>query len=145
MSTHEAWEILLMKAVDGVLDTDERTRFDAHLVGCERCRDEFDDFSAIKEGTDLLRARILADARIESPRPSPTQQRLFGLGTLMCVIGALILLGFSVFTFFADVGVPLPLKLGLGLVGLGGLILFLLVARTRLRAIGSDPYSEIDQ
>jgi len=145
MNTHESWELLLMKAVDGVLEPEERPLFDAHLAECQGCRDELADFNAIKGGTDQLRERILADARIEAPRPARAERRLIGLGTLLFVAGMVLLLGFSAYVFFADLNVPLPLKVALGLIGLGALVLFFFVARAKLRSLGVDPYNEIDQ
>jgi anti-sigma-K factor RskA len=70
-----------------VLDADERRAYEAHLEGCERCRDELASFWNVTEALAAaasgpapsldLRARILDAARAEPPVviPFPAQRR----------------------------------------------------------------------
>jgi len=144
MSDHERYEILLVKATDGVLSTEERGELDEHLAGCADCRAELADFNLIKETTDAMTARILADATIEPPREPGSARRILGLGFVLLLCGALLLLGFAGYTLFTDARVPLIVKVGAGALGLGVLVLSAYVAALRRRAARRDPYKEID-
>ena len=56
-----------------------------------------------------------------------------------------MLLGYAAYALFVDAAVPLPVKLGAGAMGAGTLVLAAYVARIRARAMGRDPYEEIDR
>lgn len=142
---HERYEILLVKAVDGQLTAAERRELDAHLLSCAACRAELEDFNLIKETTDAMTQRILSDAAIEPPREPGGVRAALGLGFLLLLAGALLLLGFAGYTLLADAGVPLIVKAGAGALGLGVLVLSAYVVLLRRRAARRDPYREIDQ
>jgi anti-sigma factor RsiW len=144
--SHEVYEVLVVKAVDGQLTPAERAQLDAHLPSCPSCRDELRDFRHIKEATDMIRSRIMRDAEIEAPRPSARARAALGTGLVLVLIGALTLLGFSAYTFFADSAISPLVRVATGLVGAGALVLLAYVLRIRLRAVrgGRDPYREID-
>lgn len=142
---HERYEVLLMKAVDGLLSTDEQRELDEHLQGCASCRDELGDFHRIKETTDAMTARILQDVHIEPPRPSKAAKGLINASFLALLLGTLLLCGYAGTIFFTDAQVPLIIKVGAAAAGAGALGLFGYVLRARLRAMGRDPYEEIDR
>jgi len=143
-TAHERYEVLLVKATDGMLTDAERGELDAHLAECASCREELDDFAKIKETTDAMTDRILKDALIEPPREAPSTRALLSASFVALLVGTLVLLGFAAYTFFADAEVPWPVKLGAGVAGLGALALLLYTLRVRLRALKRDPYREID-
>jgi len=142
---HERWEALLMRRVDGCLhDPAERRAFDQHLSTCESCRTELRDFGAIKQTTDAMTARVLADLTIEPPRPRPAARAALRFSFVLLGLGATLLLGFAAWAFVTDASVPLVVKLGASLAGLGGLGLFGYALVVRSRASRRDPYQEID-
>lgn len=142
---HEQYEVLLVKAVDGQLTSDEQRLLDAHLAQCAQCREELADFTTIKETSDAMTQRILQDARLEPPREIGARRAFLNACFALVVAGLLILTGFGTFMLLSDPMVPLLVRVGAGAAGLGtlGLLLYLLV--TRLRGRGADPYQEIDQ
>jgi anti-sigma factor RsiW len=142
---HERFEILLVKAVDEVITPQERRELDAHIQECESCREELADFVQIKRTTDSMTARILSDAAIEPPREPARTRAALGLGFFLMLAGALLLLGFAGYTLFSDAAVPLVIKVGTGVLGLGVLVLLVYVLKIRARALRKDPYKEIDQ
>jgi anti-sigma factor RsiW len=146
MSTreHERYEILLVRAVDEVISTEERRELDAHIEQCSSCREELEDFVRIKETTDAMTARIMADFTIEPPREPSSARAVLSIGFLLLLLGALVLLGFAGYTLFTDADVPLVVKLGTGGLGLGTLVLLAYVLKVRARAHKRDPYKEID-
>lgn len=142
--SHELYEMLLMKAVDGLLSTEEKSKLDEHLEGCAACRAELADFREIKKSTDVMTERILKDAEIEPPREGPGARSVLGVGFALLLAGALTLIGFGLYTLMSDSTVPMPIKAGTGAAGLGALVLLVYVARIRLRAMHKDPYKEVD-
>jgi hypothetical protein len=93
--TDDLHELSALYALD-VLDRDERDRFEAHLEGCERCRDELgglrDAASALAfvEGPGPpaeLRARILDAARAEPQNVVPLRPRR-GIATSVAAVVA---------------------------------------------------------
>ena len=138
-------EELLMKAVDGLLSDEERRELDRHLGDCPSCREELRDFDRIKETTDGMTARILADGRIEPPRAKGLTLRLRWAGWLALAGGCALLVGFAGWSLARDVEVPLAVKVALALLAVGIVVLFGYVLRARARAHGRDPYEEIDQ
>jgi anti-sigma factor RsiW len=142
---HEVFESLLMKATDGVITPDESRVLDEHAAGCESCRDELRDFLQLKEITDTMRDRILADARIEPFRPGKPTRAFLNLSFMLLAVGLLLLLGFAAVVFFADETVSPVVKIGAGVAGLGALGLFVYAIVVRLRSASRDPYEEIDR
>jgi anti-sigma factor RsiW len=138
-------EILLMKAVDGVLSVDEERELDALLEAQPELAEELDDYRDIKEVTDAMTQRILADAHIEPPRPTAAARGAIGLGWSALLVGYVLLLGYGGYVLSLDNDVPTTIKLGIGALAFGGLILFGYALRVRLRASGRDPYEEIDR
>lgn len=142
---HERYEALLMKAVDGLLTPSERTELDAHLASCPDCAAELCDFMAIKETTDAMTERILADADLEPFRPSAPARTVLSIGFLALLAGGFLLLSYAAYALFVDATVPLVVKVGTGALGAGILVLAAYVLRVRIRSLGRDPYEEIDR
>ena len=141
---HEVYEALLMKKVDGLLSEEESVLFEHHLSTCEQCQEEFEDFKDVKEVTDMMAERILADAAIEPFRESRQTRTFLGLGMLLFFVGAMVLIGYGAYVFWADPEVPFVIKTGFGLLSVGAVVLFAYVLRVRLRGRSRDPYREID-
>ncbi len=84
MDAETLHELTAAYALDA-LDPDERQAFEAHLAGCERCRDEVAELAAAAASLayaaapaappPLLRARILDAARAERPNVVPLRPR----------------------------------------------------------------------
>ncbi|MBN1946754.1 MAG: zf-HC2 domain-containing protein [Bradymonadales bacterium] len=142
---HERYEILLVKAVDGLLSAAERQELDGHLQACATCRAELEDFHQIKETTDMISQRILEEAKIEPPRPTRAARRWLYTGFILVFAGILLLIGWALASLFLDPEVPSIIKVGSGLAGLGALMLFAWVAFIHIRGKRHDPYTEIDQ
>lgn len=143
-SKHETYEILAMKAVDGLLTEDEQRLLEEHLETCEECREELEDFQFIKKSTDRVRQRIMQDASIEPFREPPIVRTWNWASFLMIWTGTLVLVGYGAYTFFLDPKVPLLVKIAAGLAGGGGLGLFSYILTNRLQGQANDPYREID-
>lgn len=142
---HQRYETLLVMAIDGCLSPDEQTELDAHVAECDDCAAELADFRLIKETTDAMTTRILKDAEIEPPRPRGAARAWLVVSMLVMLAGALLWFGNVGYEIARAEDIPTFMKLGIGLVVLGGLGLFGYALKTRVRASGRDPYEEIDQ
>ncbi len=67
------------------------------------------------------------------------------LGWLLLGAGVLLLYGYGIYDFMTDSSEPIWVRLALGGIGLGFLILFLHVLRQRLIARKTDRYRDIQE
>lgn len=141
---HEHYEALLMKKVDGLLNESERLELERHLSRCDECREELEDFLDVKEATDMMTNRILADADIEPLREGPRTRAVLGVGMVLFIAGMLVMMGYGYYVFWMDPTVSIVLKVGFGLLSVGTVVLFIYVLRVRLRGRKRDPYREVD-
>jgi anti-sigma factor RsiW len=104
MSPHEHDTGALASYVLGALEVDERREVDAHLAGCERCRDEvvvLDETRSILDAIppeafldgqpdgDLVLQRALRDVRHESARADLRRRTVIGVAAAVVVAAAL--------------------------------------------------------
>lgn len=143
-SSHETYEILVMKAVDGQLTEPEEQQLHDHLSTCQACREELKDFQWIKQSTDRVRQRILQDSRLKPFQETGAVKAWNAFHLVLVFLGSLGLLIFSTYTFFLDPKVHVFVKWATGCAGLGGLGLFLYLLQNRLRQVSHDPYRHID-
>ncbi len=142
---HERYEALMMAAVDGVLDEQQQRRWQRHLASCAACQQEYNDFRHIKQVTDAMTTRIRCHADIQPPRLSAFGRGWLGGSMLLLAVGVLLLLAVGVWAVWHDPSTLQAERLGLLLLGGGGLGLLLYVLRARWRAGTRDRYQEIDQ
>ncbi len=145
MTEREDFEALMMKAVDGFLDADEAEALERWLAANPDRAKELEEMVEIKEVTDHMRRRLVADARIEPFRETGGARAMSWLMFAMIFAGLALLAGFSVTQLLSDPTVPAAIRWGAGLVTAGALGLFARVLWTRLRSLGSDPYEEVDR
>lgn len=137
-------QLLAMAYVDGELDEAARAAFEKELATREDLR---------REVTQLKRLELLA-RRAAPPEPmdhewkklaaEPLHQGSTVLGFLALAIGAIGLAGWGVYSILASELELLPKVLFALLCG-GGLVLFLVTLRGRLRTLPFDPYTEIER
>ncbi len=139
----ETYEILMVKALDGMLLPEEEEVWEAHLARCPECRQEFESFARTRDVMDEFRVRMLSEReqRLQS-KPMPTSNRL---AVVLVVLGVLLMWGFSAWHVMVAPEVPWPLRLGHGLVLLGMTVGLLVVSRDRWRTLKTDPYAEVDR
>lgn len=147
MSTREDgyYEGLLMKAVDGLLTEAEERELGEWLEANPDRATELDDFVRIKEVTDQMAQRLMADARIEPFRETPGERAYSWIAFALVFGGLTMMLGYGFEKFLFDEGVPAAIRYGAAAAAAGALALFLRVLWIRLRAVGEDPYEEVDR
>jgi hypothetical protein len=141
----EEIQILMMKAVDGLLDEAQEKALQTYLRKHPEAKEELDEMMAIKEGTDHLRQRIAAAFAAAPPREKGLLHLLIQSSFFLIFVGITWLAVAGAWLFFHDKDIPLAIKAGHGLLGGASLILFLYLVIQRLRHYKNDPYNEIDQ
>jgi anti-sigma factor RsiW len=141
----QRYEELLVRAVDDALSAEEQRELEAYLGEHPEAVEERAAHLEIKAITDAAVERILADARLEPPRPGPAGRLVLGLGFAALLLASLAVVGLGIWAFVIDPTLPWTLKLLAGLGAAGVLTLFAYALMTRLRSRRADPYREIDR
>jgi len=143
--SHDRYKQLLMALLDGELAPGERSELEAHLAGCRECRDELAGFRRLKEVTDMVRFAEPDDASWESYWRVIYNRLERGLGWILLSLGAILLLAYGAFRLveelLTDPTVALLVKVGVGALLLGLVILVVSLVRERLYGLRSDRYS----
>jgi predicted anti-sigma-YlaC factor YlaD len=141
-------KMLLSGLVDNELMPEQKQTLTEHLVTCEDCRQEYSKLLKLKEATDNMKYMDLPD-RLWAGYWHGIYNRIErGIGWIFLSLGTIILLAFAAWEFlndfFLDSHVPLVLKIGLGAVILGIIVLMISILRERLFSRAHDRYEEID-
>lgn len=138
-------ELEAMAYVDGELDPARRSAFEERL-NTER--------SLALEVAELERLAVLA-RQVTPPEPmdsewrrlaaDPVQRAGLPLGFLASALGAIGLFLWGIVAILVDPSLELLPKIFLTLLLLGLLLVFLLVARARLRTLPFDPYRDVQR
>ncbi len=147
MPIDERYRELLAGYVDDELTPDQREEFERELQRNPELQSELDEFSKLREVTDQVTYADIPD-HVWAGYWSSIYRRLErSSGWLLLSAGLIILLGFGLYTIFSelftDPTVPVWLKIGVGAVFLGSVILLVSYARERLFAWRRDRYREV--
>lgn len=130
--------------LDGELDPEERAAFEEELARSPELRRELEAFRATKEVTDAVQLIEFPDAVWDRYWESTYNRLERQLGWIVLSIGAMIVLGFAgynvVMSLVHDTETPVIVRLGIGLLCVGGAILFISVLRERIFTRKTDPY-----
>ena len=140
---------LMMAYLDGEISEEERNLVEKHLAECRKCKAEFDSFTQLKEVTDKVK---LADLKedIWSGYWKGVYRRIErGAGWFFLSIGAIILAALGAFQFFKnlfqDPTVSIVVKIGVGALSLGVIVLVVSIIRERVFAYKHERYREIER
>lgn len=134
---------LMVKVVDGVATPAEREELMAHAVNDPELRAELESQQAIKAVTDGWMARLEGDLAADRDRNSPARRTERGVGVGLLVFGVVLLWGWGWVQILLDPAAPTPVRLGIGSLAGGVLLLLLHVVRTRFFSGTRDPYDEV--
>ncbi len=144
----EQAKILLSGLVDGELNLEDKKIVSDHIASCPDCRREYARLKKLKEVTDDMKYFDLPDKLWAGYWREIYNQVERGIGWIFLSIGAIILLAFAAWqilnNFFLDSTQSLYLKLGIGLLLLGLIILLISIIRERLFSRKHDRYDEVE-
>ncbi len=135
---------LMMKVVDGVATRDEEAALAEAIRGHAKWQDELKAFRHIKDATDQIRFKELPDSYWSGYWTNVYRRLERGLGWMLASLGIILLLAFAGYKglagLYSDPNVPMVVKLGVSLAGLGTIVLTVSVLRERLFARKHERY-----
>jgi hypothetical protein len=146
--THDEIKILLSALLDNELSPTEKQAVAEHLTSCDECRREYSKLLKLKEVTSDMRYFDLPD-KLRAGYWRGIYNRIErNTGWVFFSFGAILLLAFGAWEllnkFFLNPEPPLLLKIGVGALIIGVIILIVSVGRERLFARAHDRYEEIE-
>lgn len=140
--------VLLSALVDNELDPEQKKTVADHLIGCDSCREEYVKMKKLKEVTDDMKYFDLPDRLMAGYWKGIYNRIERGAGWIFLSVGAILLLAFGAWEllnkFFLDSHPPLILKIGVGTLLIGVIVLVVSVIRERFFSIEHDRYEEVE-
>jgi predicted anti-sigma-YlaC factor YlaD len=141
-------KILLSALVDDELTPPQKTMAGNHLAECADCRREYERLRKLKEATDDMKYFDVPDKLWAGYWHGIYNRIERGLGWIFLSMGVIILLILGAWellnNFFLDVKQPLILKIGIGALIVGLIVLLVSVGRERLFSRAHDRYEEVN-
>jgi predicted anti-sigma-YlaC factor YlaD len=130
--------------LDGELTQQDRQRVDLHLADCAGCRELLGELKALRErlGQSAIGGANEHEWRESMDDLGVTLSR--GIGWVLLLAAAVIIIGTLVVLFLTDPGVPGGWKFIIGLFYTGLLILFVSVLRQRWIEHKADKYKDVE-
>ena len=141
--TPDAFETLMVKAVDGLASPGERETLMSWLADHPELATEYETHLALKALTDGWVKRLEADLIEDRFEKNPLSRVEKGVGWTLFLIGYALLMGGGVGALWVDPEVPTWVKWGAGLVTSGTLVLLISAIRWKWNTMKSDPYKEV--
>jgi ferric-dicitrate binding protein FerR (iron transport regulator) len=139
---------LLMRALDGELDDQERRELEALRDADPTVAREWRELARLKEVTDTMKLRNPPEELWAGYWNSVYSRLERGLGWILLSVGAIILGGWGVWTgvqdMIGDPTLPPLVKGGILALGFGLVILLVSVARHRFLVRRTDPYRDVE-
>ncbi len=143
----EQARILLMGYLDGELDPEQEKELRQHLDTCPACKGEWESFKNLKEDTSNMKFKLLPEMYWDDYWEKVYNKIERGVGWIFFSIGAIILFGFGFYEMFRDFFMnpkePFTLKLGVGFLSIGLIVIFVSVLREKLMVRRVDKYRRV--
>lgn len=140
---------LIMGYLDGEISDDQKKLVEKHLSECRKCKAEFDSFTRLKEVTDKVKLADLKEDIWAGYWKGVYRRIERGAGWFFLSIGAIILGALGAFQFFKslfqDPTVSIVVKIGVGALSLGVIVLVVSIIRERVFAYKHERYKEIER
>ncbi len=137
---------LLSGYVDHELTQQESQRVQVHMDTCAECRRLHGDLKSMKEQLRQLSYPISDEEMLDKLEKDLFASSSRNFGWILLIVGALFAVVAGTIAFFAFLAapdVPVLVKLFNGLLVVGGLALFISVARERLMTYKKDKYRKV--
>ncbi|CAB0150031.1 hypothetical protein PSI9734_00603 [Pseudidiomarina piscicola] len=131
---------LISGALDDELTQQQSQHLQHHLKSCDRCKKTYQELEQMQK---QLRQGRPASTMPPSAAESTKEGMWHVIGWLLMLLGVLPLVGYVSYQILADEQLPSWVKLSIGSIGMGLLILFIYVARQRFIAAKTDNYKKV--
>ena len=141
------FENLLMKAIDGELNSEEEKEFKHFTISFEECKKEWQELSKLSTLTGGIHMKLPEPEKWEQYWAHIYNRLERRIGWILFSIGLIILMAtggfYAIHGFLSNPLVPLPEKIGLAAFFLGSIVLIVSVIREKLTLRKSDKYKDI--
>ena len=129
-----------MRYGDNEMNDEERRTFEQHLAGCEQCREVLSELDVTQEVTRDMKLTELPERVWDTYWEGIHNRIERSVAWFLYIIGAVILIGHSLYLFITDPGVETIVRLGGILMIAGFAVLLLSVLREKLTVNNHDRY-----
>ena len=138
---------LLMKAIDGELDTEDEQAFKYFINTYNECRTEWEEFSKLNKLTGGIQMKLPDQEKWELYWSHIYNRLERRIGWILFSIGLIILIAtggfYAIQSFLTNPDIPIPEKIGLSAFFLGSAVLIVSVLREKLTLRKTDKYKDI--
>jgi len=144
----DGMKILLSGLIDGELDAGQKKSAESHIVFCGGCREEYARLLKLKEVTDDMKYFDLPDKLWAGYWQGIYRRIERGIGWFLLSLGAAVIIAFGAWRFLNDFildpRISVFLKIGVGALLSGLIILLVSIIRERLFIRKHDRYDEVE-
>ncbi|MBU0640741.1 MAG: zf-HC2 domain-containing protein [Planctomycetes bacterium] len=131
--------------LDQELTQQESQRIAVHLRECPRCRGVCEDFARLRQGVKRLKYPAPSEAEWRKTMARFTFTATRGVGWLLWLGGAIVLVGYGIYEFATDSTIAALERVAvLGLI-LGAVLVFLTVLVERAVAYQHDKFKDVQE
>jgi anti-sigma factor RsiW len=134
-------QALISGYLDGELDASERAAFEAELERDPELRSELEEMRSVVRAADALEFEVPPDEDWDAFAETVLSRTERRTGWLLLFLGALVIGAFGLYYVAFRPWAPFPIRMGVEVIGVGGLVLFGSVLRHRIYMRKSDRYS----
>ena len=145
----EQAEMLVMGLLDNELSKEETQAVEQHLASCSRCASKYESFKNLKKDTSEMKFKSLPEVYWDEYWQHVYNRIERSIGWIFFSVGAIIIsiiTGYTILQeYFLNPEEPLGIKIGVGLLGIGTIVLFVSVLREKLMVRSVDKYRSIQR
>ena len=130
--------------LDGELTQQEAQRVSVHIDTCESCKQLHAELLGLQKDIKTIHSDGGEEAALEKIMQDLGARQSQQWGWMLFIVGAVMMMGYSIFIFIISNELNSFEKFGFGFLGLGGLLLFVSVLRQRIIAAKTDKYKDIN-
>jgi len=135
--------------LDGELDPKTRQMVEEHIKQCPQCAAELEEMRKIREVLGKMETEKLPDIYWRTYWSNIYNRIERAIGWILLSIGIILLSIWGIFQvfrqFFADPSVPIMLRIAVGALSLGVIILLISLIRERIFALKHERYTKIER
>jgi len=149
MKSHKKIKNLLLPYMENKLDEKKMKEVRNHLKKCDECRKELSSYKKIEEGLNKMKLKKASEDFWKNYWHSVYNRTERKIGWIFFSIGTIILLIFGVYSLIGEMikesDMPLINKIGIGMLIIGGIVLFVSILREQLFARKNERYKEVEK
>lgn len=141
--------ILLTGLIDGEIDESQKQNLFDHLKTCKSCQETYNSFVQLKKDTDDMKLKKLPEVYWDEYWTNVYNRIERGISWIFVSIGLIIILAYGSYQvmqeFYLSPEQPMFIKIGVGLLTAGMIVLFISVLREKMMIRKVDKYRSVER